>query len=68
MRNPWGGSTDGILNIPDNGIVQPTIDLRIINPGIASKYGSGISVPYDVPVFSAAENQVRVSPALMNRE
>jgi len=49
MRNPWGAnpligggydtSTDGVLNIPKTGEVPSTIDLRIIDPGIAGTIG-----------------------------
>lgn len=49
MRNPWGAnpkvgggydtSIDGVLNIPKNGEVPSTIDLRIIDPGIAGAVG-----------------------------
>ncbi len=55
MRNPWGhspgsnGSEDGVLNIPDNDQIPPTIDLRIIYPGIAKKYAVGTLGPYLPP-------------------
>lgn len=49
MRNPWGtspligggydSSTDGVLDIPSTGDVPVTIDLRIIDPGIAGTAG-----------------------------
>ena len=49
MRNPWGAnplnaggydsSTDGVLDIPTTGAVPPTIDLRLIDPGIAGTNG-----------------------------
>ena len=49
MRNPWGtspvanggydSSDDGILDIPRTGEVLETIDLRIIDPGIAGTTG-----------------------------
>ncbi|MDO5571980.1 MAG: C2 family cysteine protease [Bacteroidales bacterium] len=64
MRNPWGGEKDGILNILNDGTIQPTIDLRIINPGKASEFGSGILVPYNPPSFSAAQNKVRITSNL----
>ncbi len=57
MRNPWGnspgsdGSEDGVLNIPDNEQVPPTIDLRIIYPGIAKKYALDTLTPY-IPDFN----------------
>ncbi len=57
MRNPWGnspgsdGSEDGVLNIPDNQQVPPTIDLRIIYPGIAKKYAVSKLLPYSPPAY-----------------
>lgn len=66
MRNPWGGDTDGILNILDDGIVPQTIDFRIIEPGIAKNFAVGIYTPYIPPKFSAEQNQVRVAEYLMN--
>jgi len=55
MRNPWGyspgsdGKEDGILNIVNDGIVPPTIDLRIIYPGTAKKYAKKDLGPYLPP-------------------
>ncbi len=43
MRNPWGnnpnggGSKDGVLRIPNNIQVAPSINVRMIEPGIAAK-------------------------------
>ncbi|MCU4163644.1 C2 family cysteine protease [Carboxylicivirga caseinilyticus] len=49
MRNPWGvnpyttggyeSSKDGVLDIPSTGDVPATIDLRVIDPGIAGTKG-----------------------------
>ena len=55
MRNPWGyspgssGSEDGILDITDDGTVPPTIDLRVIYPGIAKQYAKETLSPYIPP-------------------
>ncbi|MBQ8442796.1 MAG: fimbrillin family protein [Bacteroides sp.] len=55
MRNPWGNSPggkngdDGILNIVNDDIVPPTIDLRIIYPGIAADYAKETLSPYIPP-------------------
>lgn len=56
MRNPWGyspgssdGKEDGILDIVNDGIVPPTIDLRIIYPGAAKKYAKKDLGPYLPP-------------------
>ena len=39
MRNPWGqGKDDHVMQIVDDGVVPPTIDIRVISPGIASLY------------------------------
>ena len=57
MRNPWGWSPptdakdDGILNIEDDGVVPPTIDLRIIYPGAAANYAKETLSPYIPPVW-----------------
>lgn len=76
MRNPWGfsptsngydGSADGILNIPTNGPVLPTIDLRIMEPGIAAETGAGTTTPYIPPVFPASPENVRVSAEILRR-
>lgn len=69
MRNPWGfcydadGKRDGVLNI-FLGEMTSTIDLRIINPGIAAEYGTGGKYePYIPPVY--APQPIRVAPALL---
>lgn len=55
MRNPWGFSPgsdvkeDGILNIIDDDVVPPTIDLRIIYPGIAADFAKESLSPYSPP-------------------
>ena len=56
MRNPWGtspgssdGREDGVLDITDDGIVPPTIDIRVIYPGIAKQYAKEILSPYAPP-------------------
>lgn len=50
IRNPWGqGSDDHVMQCMDDGIVPPTIDLRIISPGIASVYYPGEIKPYEIP-------------------
>ena len=35
MRNPWGGTTDGVMKVKDDGRIPPMIDLRICAPGAA---------------------------------
>lgn len=72
MRNPWGGnpsvdgSIDGVLNISNDGLIPPTIDLRIVDPGIAANFGNGINEPYAPPVLKAGEMQMRVATHLLN--
>lgn len=69
MRNPWGGnpdvdgSKDGVLNIPDNGIISPTIDLRIVEPGMAGN--NGTKKPYTPPIFKSGEAKMRVAEHLL---
>lgn len=71
MRNPWGGnpnvdgSADGVINIPNNLDIPPLIDLRIVEPGVATEYETGVSDPYIPPVFAPGTILMRVSPELM---
>lgn len=58
MRNPWGtspgssdGKEDGVLNIPNNDVIPPVIDLRIIEPGKATDWGMSTLQPYIPPMF-----------------
>lgn len=57
MRNPWGNSPqgtrddDGILNIMNDGVVPPTIDLRIIYPGAAKEFAVMNLTPYTPPQY-----------------
>lgn len=71
MRNPWGGNprvdgvADGVLNIPDNTLIPPTIDFRIVDPGIAANYGDGITEPYIPPTLHSTDMQMRVAGYLL---
>ena len=56
MRNPWGGEGDGVLNIPNNNVIPPLIDFRIVNPGKAANYSKGIPMPYTPPYSSPSQN------------
>jgi hypothetical protein len=49
VRNPWGGTNDGVLNVPNDDVVYPAMDLRIIYRGLATGYGSGNTKPYIPP-------------------
>ena len=57
MRNPWGnspgtsGKEDGILNIVDDGIVPPTIDIKFCYPGKAAQFAKKPLSPYIPPTF-----------------
>ena len=60
MRNPWGsaagspdGKEDGAMDILDDGIIPPLIDLRIVEPGAAAPYMENPLLPYTPPQFSA---------------
>lgn len=72
MRNPWGGNpdvdgtADGVLNIPDDGKIPPTIDFRITYPGIAVNFGDDKPIPYTPPTMNAAESRMRVASYLLN--
>ncbi len=71
VRNPWGGNPDqdaakdGVANIPNNLDIAPLVDLRILEPGIAAEFGSGVSMPYTPPSFAPGMVLFRVSPELM---
>jgi hypothetical protein len=75
MRNPWGvnpliaggydSGTDGVLNIPLTGSVPATIDVRIIDPGLAGT--TGVTTPYVPPVQTLkSATQVRISERLVS--
>jgi hypothetical protein len=49
VRNPHGGGNDGVLNVPNNDVIYPEMDLRIIYRGAATGYGSGNTKPYIPP-------------------
>lgn len=78
MRNPWGllplisggysdGKDDGLLQIEDDGVIPPIIDLRICNPGAAKGYASaGSMMPYTPPSYAPV--QMRITPAVLNFE
>ena len=74
MRNPWGGNPkvdgvlDGVLNIPDDGVIPPTIDFRIVDPGIAINYGDEKPVSYTPPTMSKSGMKMRVASYLLNNE
>ncbi|WP_302608408.1 C2 family cysteine protease [uncultured Bacteroides sp.] len=71
MRNPWGvdaangDKVDGVLNIYDDGVVPPTVDFSIIEPGIAINYmkknlGAYIPPRYSyVPIYKALSYEVK---------
>ncbi|MFV0418133.1 MAG: C2 family cysteine protease [Dysgonomonas sp.] len=71
MRNPWGGNPDvdgtkdGVLNIPNDYTIPPTIDLRITYPGIAAQTGTGVKTPYIPPTLKSAEAKMRVADYLL---
>ena len=57
MRNPWGNSPggtktdDGVVNIYNDGVIPPTIDMRIIYPGAALDYAVKELIPYAPPKY-----------------
>ena len=70
MRNPWGllplisggysdGKDDGLLNISDDGLIPPLVDLRICDPGAAKGYAvSGNLEPYTPPSYQPAPMRI----------
>lgn len=71
MRNPWGaaagspdGKEDGAMDILDDGIIPPLIDLRVVEPGAAFPYRID-PVPYVPPVFS--RNSFWLTPEMMRQ-
>jgi len=70
MRNPWGGNpgadgtVDGVLNIPDDGIIPTLIDVGVTGPGKAAPMKKNIK-PYDPSIYSFTAHKMRVSAALM---
>ncbi len=74
MRNPWGlnplvaggyeTASDGVLDIPAKGDVPATIDLRIVDMGIAGS--SGTTTTYTPPTQTLKSTQsVRISERLL---
>ena len=51
MRNPWGGDgeKDGVLNIPNDNRIPPTIDIMLMHPGSASEKSNGVFEGYIPP-------------------
>lgn len=75
MRNPWGavprlddsldGSGDGLLHIKNDNIIPPLVDLRIMEPGAAVKFGFGVNLAsYTPPAYAAMP--MRVAPHLLS--
>lgn len=70
MRNPWGllplisggysdGKDDGLLNINDDGVIPPLVDLRICDPGAAKGYAvAGNLEPYTPPMYQPAPMRI----------
>ena len=53
MRNPWGGDgeKDGVLDIPNDNIIPPTIDLMLMHAGKLQDEGEGVYEAYVPPVW-----------------
>lgn len=70
MRNPWGllpligggysdGKEDGLLNIKDDGVVPPNIDIRVMDPGAAKGYANlGKVEPYSPPSYTPSPMRI----------
>ncbi len=71
MRNPWGNNTDkggvdGAMDIYDDGIIPPTIDLRVCEPGIAAKYKKNPLLPY-IPKQNYSAGSFWLTPEMMRQ-
>jgi len=76
MRNPWGlvpkvsggysdGKEDGLLEIKNDKVIPPVIDLRIMDPGAAAGYAEkGNLEPYIPPVYSPSP--MRIASYVLN--
>lgn len=76
MRNPWGalpkvsggysdGKEDGLLEIKNDKVIPPVIDLRIMEPGAAAGYAvKGNLEPYTPPSY--ALSPLRVAKNILN--
>ncbi len=57
VRNPWGHNdgepkgADGVMHVMDDGVVPPTIDVRIVYPGAAEPYAVTNLGPYIPPQY-----------------
>lgn len=70
MRNPWGllpqisggysdGREDGLLQIEDDGVIPPIVDIRVCNPGVAKGYAEkGSMMPYTPPAYLPAPARI----------
>ena len=69
MRNPWGGTTDGVMKVKDDGRIPPMIDLRICAPGDFGRFHQrcghrhGRQDPSGIPAGSAGNHQAHRGPA-----
>jgi len=74
MRNPWGvnpktaggydSSADGLLNIPSSSTWSQTIDLRVIDSGIAGS--AGRTTPYAPSAGDIVMDTIRIAPRIVN--
>ena len=76
MRNPWGllplvaggysdGKEDGLLEIKNDKVIPPVIDLRIMDAGAAAGYAiKGNLEPYTPPSY--ALSPMRIASKVLN--
>ena len=76
MRNPWGllplvsggysdGKEDGLLPIKNDGVIPPSIDLRIMEAGAAEGYATkGKVEAYNPPSYTPAP--MRIASSVLN--
>lgn len=70
MRNPWGllplvtggysdGKEDGLLEIKNDKVIPPVVDLRIMDPGAAAGYAiKGNLEPYTPPSYTPSPMRI----------
>ena len=68
MRNPWGSAAvingydasreDGLMYIPDDGVIPPMIDIRVVSPGKTAEYALSNSGVYTPPSYAPSPLRV----------
>lgn len=75
LRNPWGFNTtypdgygatdrDGLMNVYNN--MSSHVRMRVLEPGKAAQYGSGVFEPYRPAPLTRSTFKIRLAPWLLN--